>query len=205
MGSNRAIREAGGITRGWSGPLKNAAAQPQVVRPTPRPRGERSLVIPLSVGPGRCLSALLGLPLVISGCQSKSPPPAAPSGWALLVAVPDTVLLDTAGVAWGSSTARVWLRMKRTERIPQSPAGSPPVATVEIHHDISCERREVRDLEIRALSATGEVLGDSTVQPSSWTPASAHPWPQNLLTALCARLSQLNPRGLHSLLGSDRP
>jgi hypothetical protein len=189
--------------------LRRPAGRPQLkgdpLSRRPRPRGESSLVIPLFVRPGRSLSALLALPLVMSGCQSKSPPPAAGSGWALLVAVPDTVLLDTAGVAWVSSDARIWLRTERAKRIPQIPAGTAPVAIVETHHDISCERREVRDLEMRALSATGEVIGDSTVEPPSWTPASAHPWLQNLLPALCARLSQLHPRGLHSLLGSDRP
>ncbi len=159
----------------------------------------------LSIRPVRSISALLGLALMMIGCHSESPPPAARSSWALLVAVPDTVLLDTVGVAWVSSYARVWLRMKRQELIARIPSGTPPVVAIETHHDISCERREVRDLEIRARSITGEVVGDSVVQPPLWTQASTHPWLQDLFPALCARLSQLNPRGLHSLLGSDRP
>jgi len=110
--------------------------------------------------------------------------------------VPDTVLLDTARVEWVASDARVWLRIEAAR-------GSP--LAVETHHDVSCDRREIRDLEIRGVEVTGDVVQDSIVPAPAWIPASARPALQGVLPVLCARLSQLNPRGLHSLLGSDRP
>lgn len=142
------------------------------------------------------VSALLGLAWALSGCRpAAAPDPRA--RWSLLVAVPDTVLLDTAGVEWVSADARVWLRMRH--------AGPGSVAAVETQHEVSCERREIRDLGIRAVDVSGDVVRDSAVRAAAWIPASAHPALRDLLPALCARLSQLNPRGLHNLLGSDRP
>jgi len=147
------------------------------------------------------IGALLGLAWGMSGCRPKSASDAPRSRWSLLVASPDTVLIDTAGVEWVPPDARVWLRMPRQD----GDSTTRPVAAVETHHDISCERREIRDREIRAVGVTGEVVGDRAVRDPSWIPASAHPTLRNLLAALCARLSELDPRGLHSLLGSDRP
>jgi hypothetical protein len=140
----------------------------------------------------------------MSSCRPEPVPDARPSGWSLLVAAPDTVLLDTAGVEWVSSDARVWLRMSPP---PTLHAESAPghVATVESKHDVSCDRREIRDLALRAVGVTGEVVHDSAVQAPAWIPAAAHPALGEVLPALCARLSQLHPRGLNSLLGSDRP
>jgi hypothetical protein len=142
-------------------------------------------------------SALFGLVLALSGCRPEPAPDAPRARWSLLVAVPDTVLVDSAGVEWVSSDARVWLR--RRHAAPGS------VAVVETKHDVSCERREIRDLAIRTVGVADEVVSDSAVLAPSWIPASAHPALRDLLPALCARLSQVNPRGLHNLLGSDRP
>jgi hypothetical protein len=151
------------------------------------------------------MSALVGLALATSGCRPKSASDAPGTGWSPLVAAPDTVLLDTAGVEWTSSDARVWLRTPHPG--PIAPGESTPrrVVAVETRHDVSCDRREVRDLEIRAVGLAGDIVGDSVVQPPSWIPAARHPALQRLLPALCERLSLLNPRGLHTLLGSDRP
>ncbi len=145
---------------------------------------------------GRCISALLGLGSALGGCRPKSATESPRPGWSLLVTVPDTVLLDTARVEWVASDARVWLRIEAAR-------GSP--LAVETHHDVSCDRREIRDLEIRGVEVTGDVVQDSIVPAPAWIPASARPALQGVLPVLCARLSQLNPRGLHSLLGSDRP
>ena len=147
---------------------------------------------------GRCISALLGLGSALGGCRPRSAAEAPRPGWSLLVAAPDTVLLDTAGIEWTSSDARVWLRMQRPK-----PIGS--IVAVETHHDVSCDRREIRDLEIRGVGVTGDVVQDSVIQAPAWISVSARPAVQGALPMLCARLSQLNPRGLHSLLGSDRP
>jgi hypothetical protein len=141
----------------------------------------------------------------MSGCGPKSASDAPRAGWSLLAAGPDTVLLDTARVEWASSDARVWLRIRYPEPVPAREAPTGRIAAVETRQDVSCVRREVRDLEIRTVGATGEVVGDSVVLGPKWSPASAHPALQTLLPALCARLSQLHPRGLHNLLGSDRP
>jgi hypothetical protein len=141
----------------------------------------------------------------MSGCRAGPTPDVPRSRWSLLVAVPDTILLDTAGVEWVSSDARVWLRARPSASIPYLASTTGPVAAVETHHEISCARREIRDLEFRAVGVTGEVVGDSAVRATAWTPASAHAGLRDLLPALCARLAQLDPRGLHTLLGSDRP
>lgn len=151
------------------------------------------------------ISALLGLAWAMGGCRAESTPDVPRSRWSLFVATPDTVLIDTAGVEWVSSDARVWLRVPHPAPMPHLDSATRLVAALETHHDISCERREIRDLEIRAVGVTGNVVGDSAVRAPSWIPASAHPALRDLLPALCARLGQLHPHGLHSLLGSDRP
>jgi hypothetical protein len=149
---------------------------------------------------------LVALALMMSGCgprpQSASDAPG--PGWSPLAAARDTVFLDTAGVEWAASNARVWLRSQRPESIAHTGSGG-RVAAVETRHDISCERREVRDVAVRAVGVGGEIIGDSVVQTPSWIPASAHPALQGLFATLCTRLTRLHPRGLHSLLGSDRP
>lgn len=151
------------------------------------------------------IAALLGLALAIGACAPQAAPDSPRAGWSPLVAVPDTVLLDTAGVTWTSSHARVWLRTQRPEPLPPSQAAASRVAVVETRHDVSCERREVRDLQIRAVGHAGEAVRDSVVQAPAWMPVAAHPALRGLLPELCARLAQLHPRGLHNLLGSDRP
>jgi hypothetical protein len=162
-------------------------------------------MIPILERSGPSVSVLFGLVWAMSGCRTAPTPESPRSRWSLLVALPDTVLLDTAGVEWVSSDARVWLRMRPSASIPHLESATGPVAAVETHHEVSCERRQIRDLEIRAVGVTGEVVGDSVVRTTSWRPASAHAALRDLLPPLCARLSQLDPRGLHHLLGSDRP
>lgn len=141
------------------------------------------------------LQAIVGLALlaIYNGCSTQPTRDKPRAAWSTVAGVPDSVLLDTAGVEWISSDARLWLRT----------AG--PVAAVETHYDVSCERREVRDLGTRVVGPEGEIVGDSSVQAPAWIPAARHPALQPLLPALCARLSQLHPRGLDKLLGSDRP
>lgn len=151
-----------------------------------------------------CVSALLGPAPAMSGCRSQSPSDA-PPGWSLLVSAPDTVLLDTARIEWAASDARLWLRVQRPEPSRQMASTTARVTAVETNHDVSCERHAVRDLEIRAVGGLGQVVRDSVVAAPSWIPAAAHPALHPLLPALCARLSQLHPRGLDRLLGSDRP
>jgi len=145
--------------------------------------------------PARYLSALLGLGWALGSCRPKAAAESVRPGWALLITGPDTVLLDTARVEWVVSDARVWLRT----------GGATSPLAVETHHDVSCERREVRDLEIRTVGVTGDVVQDSVVPAPAWIPASARPALQGWFPVLCAQLSKLNPRGLHNLLGSDRP
>src|SRR3990170_8477631 len=101
------------------------------------------------------VSALVGLAWAVSACGPEPAPDAPRARWSLLVAVPDTVLLDSAGVEWVSSDARVWLRMRH--------AAPGSVAAVETKHDVSCERREIRDLAIRAVGVAGEVASDSAI------------------------------------------
>lgn len=142
--------------------------------------------------------ALLGLALAITACRPKDAPRPA---WSFLAAVPDTVLLDTAAIEWASSGARVWLRSQSPARLPHLPSA----AALDTRHEVSCARGEIRDLEIRALGGAGDVLRDSLVPAPSWIQSAVHPVLQGLLPALCTRLSLLAPRGLHNLLGSDRP
>lgn len=143
----------------------------------------------------RC--ALLGLALTPSGC-SRSAHDAPRAAWSPVAGIPDAVQLDTAGIEWIASDARVRLRTTR-----EPAAGG--VAAFETRHDVSCARSEIRDLGTRAIGGAGDVVADSAVPAPAWIPASRHPTLQPLLPALCARLSRLHPRGLDKLLGSDRP
>lgn len=145
----------------------------------------------------RASSALVAAALVVVTAARGSAQQGGGTGpgqWATFLEAPElSASIDTSRLVSNDSGTLVWLRFDYAHPQPPVQHLTTPYRRVEIHENVDCDRRRVRDYTMQLVDTSGGAHDGSELVQTSWQPFATHPLTVNLFNLVCGVLDSIRP------------